>query len=166
MARKINEKNLMILIMLIVITIVVIIFGISMIFGGAKGIVKDYAKGMKNFDSKLIVNLYMDEMIKESYDSKEDMMDEYDSMFSDMKDSYYEIIKYTIKSDYKLYEGNELDYQIDQLEEYYKISPKDVKEIRRYTINFECNYDGELKDVESKVIIAKIKSKWYLIGTE
>ena len=166
MAKKINEKNLMILIMLVVIVIVIIIFGINLIFGGAKSVVNDYAKGMKNFDSKLIVNLYMDEMIKESYDSKEEMIDEYDLMFSDMKDSYYEIIKYTIKSDYKLYEGNELDYQIDQLEEYYKISPKDVKEIRRYTVNFECNYDGELKEVENKVIIAKIKNKWYLIGIE
>lgn len=166
MARKINEKKLIIFIMLVVIAIVIIIFGISMIFGGAKSVVNDYAKGMKNFDSKLIVNLYMDEMIKESYNSKDDMIEEYDSIFSDMKDSYYEIIKYTVKSDYKLYEDNELDYQIDQLEEYYKISPKDVKEIRRYTINFECNYDGELKDVENKVIVAKINNKWYLIGTE
>ena len=108
----------------------------------------------------------MNEMIKESYDSKEDMIEDYDLMFSEMKDSYYEIVKYTVKSDYKLYEGNELDYQIDQLEEYYKISSKDVKEIRRYTVDFECNYDGELKEVENKVIIAKIKHKWYLIGTE
>ena len=166
MAKKINEKNLMILIMLVVVIDLVIIFAISIIFGGAKGVVNDYAKGMKNFDSKLIVDLYMNEMIKESYDSREDMIEDYDLMFSEMKDSYYEIVKYTVKSDYKLYEGNELDYQIDQLEEYYKISSKDVKEIRRYTVDFECNYDGELKEVENKVIIAKIKHKWYLIGTE
>lgn len=167
MAKKIiNEKKLMTLILIVIAVIVVLSFVISFLFGGAKGVARDYAKGMKNFDSKAIVDLYMYEMIEESYDSKEDMIEEYNIMFEDMKDSYYKITRYTVSSDYKLYEGNELDYQIDNLENDYKIDAKSIKEIRRYTVSFECNYDGEYKEVEHKLIIAKINNKWYLIGTE
>ncbi len=164
--KNINEKKLMILIMIVVVLIVIFAVMFNILFSGARGIAKDYAKGMKNFDSKLIVDLYMDEMIKESYESREDMMKEYDAMFKEMEDGYSEVLRYKIDDNYKLYEGNEYDYQVKKLKEDFKISPEDVKEIRRYTIIFECNYDSELKEVENKILVGKIKSKWYLIGLE
>ena len=40
----------------------------------------------------------------------------------------------------------------------YKIDARSIKVIRRYTVSFECNYDGEYKEVEHKLIIAKINN--------
>ena len=163
---KINEKKIMILIMTIVIVLIFLIFGLNVLFGGAKRVANNYAKGMKNYDSKLIVDLYIGEMIEESYDSKEEMIEYFDSMFKEMEDNYYKILKYSVDDNYKIYKGDELDYQLDKLEEYYNIKPNNVKEIRKYIINFDCNYGGEEKEIEHNLLIANIKGKWYLVGTE
>ncbi len=164
--RKINEKGLLCLIIGVILVILILFFSIKLLFGGASGVVNDYAKGMKNFDSEMLVDLYIYEMIKESYDSEEDMIKEFDSMFEEMENNYFQIISYDVNKSYKEYEGEELDYKINQLEEYYKIEDTDIKEIRRYTVIFDCSVDSEMKEVEHKVNVAKIKNKWYFIGTE
>lgn len=164
--KKINEKKLMIITMFVVVLIVLLIFGITMLFGGAERVATKYAKGMSNFDANMIVSLYNDKMIKESYETKDEMVKEFDLMFKQMKDSYFQILKYDVDSNYKLYEGNELDYHINALVDYYKIDEKDIKEIRRYTVTFYCSDDGDSREVENKLNIAKIKNKWYLISTE
>jgi hypothetical protein len=114
----------------------------------------------------MIVDLYVDKMIKESYKSKNDMIKEFDVLFKEMEDSYFKILRYDVDKNYKLYEDKELKYQKEVLVDYYKIKEKDIKEIRRYTITFYCSDDGEEKEVEHKLNIAKIGKKWFLISTE
>lgn len=159
---KLNKKGIFILFVLILLIILTVV---SLSISGPGDIVKKYAKGMKNFDSEMIVDLYVPEMIKESYDSKKDMIDELDLMFKEMKEKYFKITSYSIDTDYKVFDGNELDYRIKQLKDYYKIKDE-IKEVRRYIVEFQCSADGEEDVVEHKVIIAKIKSRWYLIGIE
>lgn len=164
--KKINEKKLMLLIVIIVVLLVVMAFGISILFGGAKRVASNYAKGMSNYDSKLIADLYIEEMFKESYQSKEEVIKELDTMFDSMKSAGFQIVRYEFDKHYKVYENKELDERKKQLIEYYKIEDKSIKEIRRYDVTFYCVYENESKEVEMKLNIAKIKNKWYLISTE
>ena len=159
---KLNKKGIFIFVVFILLIALVII---SLSISGPGDVVKKYAKGMKNFDSEKIVELYIPEMIKESYDSEKEMIDELDLMFKEMKEKYFKIISYSIDTDYKVFDGEELEYRIKQLKDYYKIEDE-IKEVRRYLVEFQCSVDGEEDVVEHKVIIAKIKSKWYLIGIE
>ena len=63
----------------------------------------------------------------------------------------------------------------DKLRKQTKVKPSQVRDFLQEEFlktlaqagSSELNFvDGELKEVENKVIIAKIKNKWYLIGTE
>ena len=164
--KDINEKKVVFFIIIIMSLIISGTFCCVMLFGGAKRVASEYAKGMQLFDSTIIANLYIEEMIKESYNSKEDMIKEFDDLFKDMEDSYFKILKYKIDKNYKLYENNEFEYQKDVLVDYYKLKEKDIKEIRRYTVTFYCSDDGDDREVEHKLNIAKIGGKWYLISTE
>lgn len=164
--KKIDEKKLMLFIVIITVVLVGLGFGFTVIFGGAKKVALDYAKGMSNFDSKLIADLYLEEMFKESYETKEDMIKELDVMFENMMSSGFQIIRYEFAKDYKIYKEQELEERKKILIEYYKIDDTDIKEIRRYDVTFYCVDDNGSKEVEMKLNIAKIKNKWYLISTE
>lgn len=164
--KNFNEKKVVIFLIIILIVLISIIFALSTIFGGAKMVANNYAKGMSNFDSKTIADLYIEEMILESYESKNAMIEEFDTLFQGMKDSYFQILKYDVDKNYKQYEGKELEYQKDVLVDYYKIDENEIKEIRRYSVVFYCSDDGENKEVETKLNIANIGNKWYLISTE
>ena len=163
---KINrkEKKIMIVLTGVVVALCLIILLFNTLFGSAKNVVTKYAQGMKNFNSEKIVELYNDQMIKESYESAEEMIEDYDEMFKYLKDDYYKINSYTISDNYKTYEGDELEYQVNELVEHYNFKEKEIKEIRLYNVIFECDADGEAKEVEHKVLVAKINGHWYYIG--
>ena len=155
----------------------IIIFGVVLFIGlllvlcrafvdDARDVVRQYAYGMRTYNAEKIVDLYKEEMIFESYESRKDMVKDYEEMFQELKDDYYRINDFEINDNYKIYEGEELKYQKDKLKEYYGIEKKIVEEIRLYTITFDCNDDGEAKETEQSVLIAKMDGHWYYIGNE
>lgn len=161
---RINLSKKKILFVFFVLVILIFIF-LDFFITTPKEVVNNYAKGMKNFNSTAIVNLYMDNMVVESYDSKDDMIEEFDLMFEDLKGKDFIINSYKINKDYKKLSGDEFDYRIAQLEEYYKIK-SEIDELRIYNIDFKCSSNGETDKVEQVIIIGKIRFNWYLIGIE
>ena len=150
-----KEKRIIIIVTGAVIALCFIIMLFHVLFGGAKNVVSKYAQGMKYFNSEKIVELYNNHMIKD-----------YDEMFKYLKEDYYKINSYSISDNYKVYKGDELDYKINELVEHYNFKEKEIKEIRLYTVTFECMADGESKEVDHKVLVAKINGHWYYIGNE
>ena len=150
-----KEKRIIIIVTGVVIALCFIIMLFHVLFGGAKNVVSKYAQGMKHFNSEKIVELYNNQMIKD-----------YDEMFKYLKEDYYKINSYSISDNYKVYKGDELDYKINELVEHYNFKEKEIKEIRLYTVTFECMADGESKEVDHKVLVAKINGHWYYIGNE
>lgn len=161
-----KEKKIIIIVTGLVITLCFTILLLNFLLGGAKNIVSKYANGMKHFNAEKIVELYNDQMIKESYSSKKEMIKDYDEMFKYLKEDYYKINSYSISDNYKVYSGDEFDYKVDELVEHYNFKEKEIKEIRLYTVTFECMADGENKEVEHKVLVSKINGHWYYVGNE
>lgn len=161
-----KEKRIIIIVTGAVIALCFIIMLFHVLFGGAQNVVSKYAQGMKHFNSEKIVELYNNQMIKESYSSEKEMIKDYDEMFKYLKEDYYKINSYSISDNYKVYKDDELDYKINELVEHYNFKEKEIKEIRLYTVTFECIADGESKEVDHKVLVAKINGHWYYIGNE
>ena len=162
-----SQKSKLFLILIIVFSLCIIfIFYLVSRFGGAGGVVFDYAEGMQSFNSKKIVDLYFEDMLKESYESKAEMIEEFDKLFNDMRESSLKITKFDVDNNYKLYKASEYDYQKEILVKYYGIDENYISEIRGYVVTFYCVSGKEKKEVESNLIVAKIKKNWYLISTE
>lgn len=144
--------------------LLLIVFRFFMV--GAKDVVDQYAYGVKTFSAEKIVDLYKEEMILESYESKKDMIKDYEEMFEELKDDYYRIEDYEISDNFKIYKDEEFKYKQDQLYEYYGIDKKLIEQIRLYTVKYHCNEDGEAKTTEQDILVAKIDARWYYIGNE
>jgi hypothetical protein len=138
----------------------------SFFMDGAKDVADQYAYGMKTFSAETIVDLYKEEMILESYNSKKEMIKDYEEMFEELKDDYYRIEDYEISDNFKIFKDEEFKYKQDQLYEYYGIDKKLIEQIRLYTVKYECNEDGEEKNTEQGILVARIDGKWYYIGNE
>ena len=161
-----NQKTIMIIIPIAVVILCVMVLIVAKAFNGAGNVVNKYAQGMMEFDSKKIVSLYDNQMISESYDSREDMVKDYDEMFKYLKEDYYKINNYIIDSKYNKLEGKEFNSKLNELVEHYKYKKKDVEEIRLYKVTFECDVNGTIKEVEHNIFVSKIKGEWFYIGND
>ena len=161
-----KEKKRLTIIFGIILFIGLLIIVCSIFIDDAKDVVNQFAYGMKTSNANKIVDLYKEEMIYESYDSKNEIINDYEEMFNELKEDHYIVESYHIENKYKVYEGEELKKQKDMLVEYYGIDKNTIDELRLYTINFECNDDGKKKNTKQNVIIAKIENNWYYIGSE
>ena len=164
---KVTDKEKRML--LVIILIIVISFIVAILFntyGGARGVVVKYASGMKNSDSEKIVSIFHESMILESYDNEKEMIEYFDSTFKEMEDEFYIIKKYKINDDYKQYEKEEIDKIAKELNDYYKINENVLTEVRRYKVSFGMLNDGEEETSEMKIVVGKIKGKWYFIAAE
>ena len=54
----------------------------------------------------------------------------------------------------------------EYLDEYRGIDEDSVKAVRRYTIKFEVENDGDEDTQKVKILVAKIGNKWYYAGSE
>ena len=161
-----KEKKRLTIIFGIILFIGLLIIVCSIFIDDAKDVVNQFAYGMKTSNAKRIVDLYKEEMIYESYDSKNEIINDYEEMFNELREDHYIVESYHIENKYKVYKGEELKKQKDMLVEYYGIDKNTIDELRLYTINFECNDDGKKKNTKQNVIIAKIENNWYYIGSE
>jgi hypothetical protein len=164
---KVTDKEKRML--LVILLIIVICFSVAILFntyGGARGVVVKYASGMKNSDSEKIVSVFHESMILESYENEKEMIEYFDSTFKEMEEEFYIIKKYKINDDYKQYEKDEISKIAKELNDYYKINEDDLTEVRRYKVSFEMLNDGEEETSETKIVVGKIKGKWYYIAAE
>ena len=105
-------------------------------------------------------------MILESYENEKEMIEYFDSTFKEMEEEFYILKKYKINDDYKQYEKDEIGKIAKELNDYYKINEDDLTEVRRYKVSFEMLNDGEEETSETKIVVGKIKGKWYYIAAE
>lgn len=164
-----TDKNLMIGTVVAVVVIVLVFF--LLFVNPAKSVAKKYAKAMVNYDAEAIVEITHKDMI----DSMEDYLeyagyDDYEEMLEDsfdkLEDEDYEYKSYKIDGDYKKYDKDDVEDIAEEWEDAYDIDEKDVQAVRRYTIKFEVDEDGDDETEKVKVLIAKIDGKWYFMGEE
>lgn len=146
--------------------LVLIIILLLIFTSPAKGVVKKYAQAMKNYDAEKMATLFHKDMIEERWDDSDELVDYYEDFFESKEDADYKVTGFKIDGDYKKYDEDDLEDYAEYLDEYFGINEKDVKEIRRYKIEFEVDDDGDEDTEKEKVLVAKIKGKWYLVGTE
>lgn len=146
--------------------LVLIIILLLIFTSPAKGVVKKYAQAMKNYDAEKMATLFHKDMIEERWDDSDELVDYYEDFFENKEDADYKVTGFKIDGDYKKYDEDDLEDYAEYLDEYFGINEKDVKEIRRYKIEFEVDDDGDEDTEKEKVLVAKIKGKWYLVGTE
>ena len=170
---EINEKvktDKRVLYILVAGAAVVFIIGLilvtNILFNPAKSTVKTYLNAMKNYDAKKIVNCYHPKMVEamEEYLSDEDLVEYYEDLFDDREDDDYKILSYEIDNDYKKYDKDDLEDFAEDLEDSYDINEKDVKEVRRYSVKLKVDDDGDKDTEKQKIVVAKIKGKWYIFS--
>lgn len=170
---EINEKvktDKRVLYILVAGAAVVFIIGLMLVtnilFNPAKSTVKTYLNAMKNYDAKKIVNCYHPKMVEamEEYLSDEDLVEYYEDLFDDREDDDYKILSYEIDNDYKKYDKDDLEDFAEDLEDSYDINEKDVKEVRRYSVKLKVDDDGDKDTEKQKIVVAKIKGKWYIFS--
>lgn len=163
-----NDKKLMIGTGVVVL-VVVLLFALLFV-NPSKSVAKKYANAMVKYDAKAIVEITHEDMIKSMEEYLEYLDQDYEEMleesFEELEDSDIEYKSYKIDGDSKKYDKDDLEELAETLEDSYDIDEKDVTAARRYTIRFEIDEDGDDEEEKVKVVVAKIKGKWYFIGEE
>ncbi len=149
-----------------IVVLVLVLFLLLGLMNPSKSVAKKYAEAMLDYDAKAMVKLTHEDMI----DYYDDMFDDYEEMleegFEELEDEDIEYKSYTIDGDYKKYDDKDLRKFAKQLDTIYDIDRDSVKEVRRYTIKFKIDNDGDKDTEKEKVLVAKIDGKWYFVGTE
>lgn len=159
-----NDRNLQIGTGVVVL-VLVLLFALVFI-NPAKAVVKKYAKAMVNYDAKAIVEITHEgqiDVIEKVYDDYEEMLEK---GFETLEDADYEYKSFKIDGDYKKYDKDDVEEMAEEWEEAYDIDEKDVQAVRRYTVEFKVDDDGDEDKEKVKVLVAKIDGKWYFMGEE
>ena len=150
-----------------VVVLLVLVLAFGKYLSPSYRVVKTYADAMVDYDAKEMVKIYHEDMIEyyEDYldDDYEDFLEE---SFDDLEDYGTSYKEYEIDMDYKKYDKDDVEDYAEDLEDIYDIDEKLVKAVRRYTVKFKVKEDGKYTTEKVKVIVAKIGSKWYYVGTE
>ena len=155
----------------VIAVVIVLLLFLLLFVNPSKNVVKKYAKAMVNYDAKAIVDITHDDMVDSmekllkysDYDDYEEMLE---AAFEELEDNDYEYKSYKIDGDYKKYDKDDVEDIAEEWEESYDINEKDVQAVRRYTIKFKVDDDGDDDTEKVKVLVAKIKGKWYFMGEE
>lgn len=145
-----------------VVVILLVFLIANTMFNPAKSVVRKYANAMVDMDAKEIVELFHEDYLDNGYFDEDDLEDLLDSGFEELKDDDFAYKKFKIDNDYKKYDKDDLEELAEELEETYDIDEDDVQEARRYTIEFIVDDDGDKDEEKTKIVIVKIKGKWYL----
>ncbi len=149
-----------------IVVLVLVLFLLLGLMNPSKNVAKKYAKAMVNYDAKTIVKITHEDII----DYYEDIVDDYEEMieegFEELEDEDIKYKSYKVDGDYKKYDDKDLRKFAKQLDTLYDIDRDSVKEVRRYTIRFKVDNDGDKDTEKEKVLVAKIDGKWYFVGTE
>lgn len=146
--------------------VVVIFLFMALFGGGAKGVAKKYAKALVNYDADAMLSIYHKDWIEEVYDDEEEALDSFKEMMEYLEDSDLEYISFKVDPDYKEYDEDDVEEYAEYLDEYRGIDEDSVKAVRRYTIKFEVENDGDEDTQKVKILVAKIGNKWYYAGSE
>lgn len=150
--------------------VVVVLLGVLLFSNPSKSIAKKYAEAMLEGDAEIMMSIlhedyieYIEDNLPEytDYDDAEEMFEE---IFDERKDEDIEYLSYEITDVKTDYDKDDVEDVADHLNELYDIDEDSVKNVARYTIKFEVEYDGDDETEKEKVFIVKIDGKWYYFG--
>lgn len=141
----------------IVVVVLVLLLLLGKYLSPSYRVVNSYMSGMKNFNAEKIVKL----LHEDTYDDEDDEIDDLEDEFDEYKNEDYAIKSYKIV-DSITYTESQLEAVAESFETLYDIDEKDVKAVKQYVVKIKADNDGDKEYSYSRVIVVKVKGKWYL----
>lgn len=154
-----------------VVALVVVLLLVSLMGGSGKGAAKKYANAMVKGDAKALMSVLHEDFVESfddilEYGDYDDLEEMWEEAFESREDEDIEYKGYEITDVKKDYDRDDIEDVAEYLNDAYDIDEDSVKNVVRYTIKFEVEYDGDDETEKEKVFFVKIGSKWYYFGED